>query len=525
MPQGTGKRTPLVILGLDVGDPYDIQKWASQGYLPTIAGIMAKGSWGRIAGPEMCSEQGLWFAMFNGVSRGKHGYYYFRQLTPGTYNLEEFTGLSTQEKPFWAHLADSKVKVAQLDVPDACPVPRLPGWQLLDWAIHNIHEPFPPETVPAEVMAEVREIFGPRMIINESLNSDFATSVQIFRNLMRRIDKKTDLCLKMLDRHPVDLFVTVFAETHTGTHQLWKYRPESPRIKGLPEEHELTHAIRDLYQAVDRAMGRILAQLPPDANVFILSSSGMEDHYPAIGIIESFCRRLGYQATPEPSKSLPLTPLAIARRFMPENLRIAISRHLPRQMQERMVASLFRDGTDWSRTKAFHIPAHYNSFLRVNLKGREPQGIVADGAEHADVVKRMEDDLNLLIDPVTNQAAVRDVFHTADYEPCGHLHPALPELVVKWKPCQHFLSRLHHPKAELTQPIPGFYRDSEHSEVAFLAAAGPDISVRGNIGDVDLLDLAPTFLAALGQSKTERMDGNVIPGLLASGIAAQGSHK
>jgi predicted AlkP superfamily phosphohydrolase/phosphomutase len=156
----------------------------------------------------------------------------------------------------------------------------------------------------------------------------------------------------------------------------------------------------------------------------------------------------------------------------------------------------------------------------VNIKGREPHGIVSEGAECMDVVKRLEDDLNLLIDPVTNQSPVREVFHTTQYSRCGHMHPALPELVVKWKPCQYFRSRLHHPKAELTQPVPGFYRDSEHSEVAFLAAAGPDISTRGDIGQVDMLDLAPTFLAALGQAKTERMDGSVIPGLLTAGIGA-----
>jgi len=117
------KRPPLVILGLDVGDPEDIRRWVREGYLPTIGAIMGRGCWGRVGGPEMMSEQGLWFSMFNGVSRGKHGYYYFRQLKPGTYDLEQFTGLDTTEKPFWAYLNESAAKVAQIDVPDACPVP------------------------------------------------------------------------------------------------------------------------------------------------------------------------------------------------------------------------------------------------------------------------------------------------------------------------------------------------------------------------------------------------------------------
>src|ERR1051326_8911189 len=101
------KAPPLVLLGLDVGDPDEIERWARQGYLPTSASIMNKGCWARIAGPEMLSEQGLWFALFNGVSRAKHGYYYFRQLKPGTYDLEKFNGLNTGAKPFWSHLTKS----------------------------------------------------------------------------------------------------------------------------------------------------------------------------------------------------------------------------------------------------------------------------------------------------------------------------------------------------------------------------------------------------------------------------------
>src|SRR5579863_9738628 len=107
------KGPPLIILGLDVGDPQDIQNWSRAGYLPNITAVMQKGCWGRIAGPEMCSEQGLWFGMFNGVSRGTHGYYYFRQLKPGTYDLQSFSGLCTQEKPFWADLLPSRKKAAQ----------------------------------------------------------------------------------------------------------------------------------------------------------------------------------------------------------------------------------------------------------------------------------------------------------------------------------------------------------------------------------------------------------------------------
>ena len=504
------KTPPLVLLGLDVGDPDEIERWAREGYLPTIASIMNKGCWARIVGPEMLSEQGLWFAMFNGVSKAKHGYYYFRQLKPGTYDLEAFHGLHTAEQPFWSYLRNSGKQVAQIDVPDACPVPGLPGWQLLNWAIHNIQYPYlAAHAEPAELLQEVREIFGPRTLIHEALWAKFEVELRLYRAMLQRIEKKGALCRTLIDKQPPDLFVTVFSESHTGSHQFWKHRPEAPKNGNAPAENPLRYAIRDIYQAIDRQFGLILDHFPPDANVFILSSSGMEDHYPSIGLIDSFCRRLGFQATPNAPTGPSLNPLGIARRLMPESLRIAISKRLPRATQDRLIENQFRNGTDWTRTTAFNIPSHYNSFVRVNLRGREPAGIVESGQEYESLLKRIEDELDLLIDPVSGESPVREVFRSSGYGKAVHV--ALPDLIVKWKPAQYFRAKLHHPKAELSQPVPGFFRDSEHSETGFAAAAGPDIHGKGYIGEVGLLDLAPTFLKVLGQPIPERMDGIPIP--------------
>lgn len=505
----SGQTSPLVLLGLDVGDPDEIERWAREGYLPTIASIMNKGCWARIGGPEMLSEQGLWFAMFNGVSRGKHGYYYFRQLKPGTYDLENFNGLNTGEQPFWSHLKDSGKRVAQIDVPDACPIPGLSGWQLLNWAIHNIEYPYAaPRTEPAELIREVTELFGPQTIINEALWAKFEVELRMYRDMLERIEKKGALCRKLIAKGPLDLFVTVFAESHTGTHQFWKHRPGAPKTAKAPR-HELTNAIRDIYQAIDRQFGLILEQFPSNANVFILSSSGMEDHYPSIGLIDSFCRKLGFQATPQAASGPSLNPLAVARKLMPEPLRIAISRSLPRPVQDRLIRDQFRNGTDWTRTTAFNIPAHYNSFVRVNMRGREPQGIVEGGPGYESLLNRIEDDLRLLVDPVSGQAPVREVFRSSCYG--EGLHLALPDLIIKWRPSRYFRAKLHHPKAELSQPVPGFFRDSEHSETGFAAAAGPAISSSGYVGEVGLLDLAPTFLKVMGQPIPEGMDGRPIP--------------
>jgi predicted AlkP superfamily phosphohydrolase/phosphomutase len=96
------KSTRLVILGIDAGDPDFIERWAQQGYLPTIASMMQRGCWGRTVGWELVTEVGVWLSLLSGVSRVQHGYYDFRQLNPGTYDLQIFTARDAKALPFWS---------------------------------------------------------------------------------------------------------------------------------------------------------------------------------------------------------------------------------------------------------------------------------------------------------------------------------------------------------------------------------------------------------------------------------------
>ena len=47
-------------------------------------------------------------------------------------------------------------------------------------------------------------------------------------------------------------------------------------------------------------------------------------------------------------------------------------------------------GIDWSRTRAFVLPTDRNSYIRINVRGREPLGTVDDGAEYQAVVSAID---------------------------------------------------------------------------------------------------------------------------------------
>ncbi len=493
---------PLILIAIDGADDRLIHTWVKEGHLPTIASLMARGCYGKITGLDCITEHGSSLSLLSGVSRSVHGYYFFRQLIPKTYQLSPYNFPDTGILPFWTQLKNSNKKVAIIDAPDSVIVPDIEGLQVANWATHYAALGFLfPCAEPPELLADVRKIFGKQISISEfSPKSSLAQDLMMYQRALERIEKKGELCRELSQRDNFDLISLGFYESHTSAHYFWKY------LKAA-QDNQLKNAIREIYQAIDTQIGLLLQELPQQANIVIYSAFGMEDSYPTTGLIPDFCQKLGYQVLLPPSQKQSLKPLPLVRRLLPQSWREAISQRLPLSVQERLINDNFANTTDWKKTRAFAIPSLYTSFIRINLEGREPQGIVKL-KDYYDLLAEIETELKQLIDPITNQPAIKQIVKTAEWfntEQPEHL----PDLFIEWQPAQHFLERLIHPQAEITQTKFFYHRDSYHSQNGFMAAAGESIKVKGNIQEIDLLDLAPSCLNLMGIDVPYNLTGRI----------------
>jgi predicted AlkP superfamily phosphohydrolase/phosphomutase len=423
------------------------------------------------------------------------GFYYFRQLKSGSYDLHTVEETKGTDKVFWSIFEKTEKKVALIDIPDLKIIPNLKGIQLYNWAVHNSHY-IPPVSYPNHLLSSVNKTFGKPDNITENFNSNFAEDQRIYKRLLKRLRKKGELCRNLCSQNEYDVIMAVFGECHTGGHQLWKYRPEAQGDDKVSQT-ELTNGIRDIYQAIDEEIGLMLKELPQNANICLVSSVGLVDRYSTEGLIIDFCQQLGYQVPTKSNINLK-SPLSLLRSFIPEKLRLSLSKFLPRDVKERLLADNFRNGTNWSKTTAFAIPSAYMSFIRVNLRGREPQGIISQGAEYDAILKQLEADLNQLIDPRSGKKAVRKVWYTNDLFGSDRTSE-LPDLFVDWQPLPYFMEKLHHPQGELTQKKPEFYRGSDHTHEGFIAFSGESIPLKGNLGEIPILSIAPTFVSLIGE--------------------------
>ena len=507
---------PLVILGIDCGDPQLLDQWLADGTLPALAALRQRGGWGRLAGPEHVAEHGTALSLYSGQSRAAHGYYSFRQLAPGGYGLRSFSPRDTGTPPFWDHLRGGGQRVLIVDAAECALVPGLPGRQLANWATHQAAFPrLAAEAEPAGVLAEARARFGPQQPLAEYLpRTRLAADARDLPGYLARTRKKGELIRSWMRDGAYDLIVAEFHEVHTGSHRYWPYRPEL-QLDG-PPPNALVHALRDLYLAVDQEIGLIVAQLPAEANVFIVSPYGMQDMYPSSPLLTDLLIQLGYQAPAAPRAPQPTrSPLAMARRWLPEPLRARLSRLLPPAAQERLVLAGLAQSVDWARTTAFAHPDYFNGMIFVNLKGRQPQGTVAAGAEYAALLDRLTTDLLALIDPVTQRPAIREVKRGSALS--GGEPPArLPDLFAHWAAVPHFIPTLKHPRVTVTQRQPQYYRNSGHWFEGYVIAAGPGVPRAGDLGRLALLDLAPTWLKLLGAAVPAGLLGRPLAALEAA---------
>jgi predicted AlkP superfamily phosphohydrolase/phosphomutase len=199
-------------------------------------------------------------------------------------------------------------------------------------------------------------------------------------------------------------------------------------------------SLRAMYEHMDRALGSVLDQLEPDDDLIVVTDRGMYADHRGDHLVDAILLKLGLAvqratATVTPAtKSLRSRLLSarsvtrvyrwVARRLLSDKLREAL---LPFYRKAIGAAPPW----DWTRTRVFRLPSVGNSYLRVNLAGREPAGVIVPGAQYDQLLSDVAAQFRALINPETGEPAVEDVYFPAT-QFRGPKAAELPDVAIVW---------------------------------------------------------------------------------------------
>ena len=522
--------TKLLVIGIDAANPTLLQQWAEEGVLPNIGSLLTRGLMGKTQSIEGFFVGSTWPSFYTSVSPARHGFHYLVQLRPGTYDLYRLADEGMVKcDPFWRRLSEAGRRVAVLDVPLSRIEPSLNGIQTVEWGAHDAAYGF--QTQPPQLAETITSRFGtyPWGSSCDGVRKT-ADDYQLFVDaLVEGVRTKAELTTYFLQQGGWDFFMQVFTESHCVGHQCWHLHDTTHPAHDPSIAAAISDPLRQVYEGIDKAVGEIVSEAD-DAMIVLLVAHGMCYWYGAQFLLQEILVQLGVtQRLPGPSPSQQVISTAVrgarrAWRCLPDSFRETLhslrQQLRPTARGERILPAL---GIDPGSSMCFpQRNGHAVGGIRLNLIGREPQGILQPDATDVFCNELIENLLGI-IDERTGGPLIRRVLKTADLY-SGEFLDHLPDLLVEWSdevPTGSAMIaagtgasiRAHSPKIGVVMGTNGYARTGEHRPNGLFIAAGPTVRPGRLQRVVSILDFAPTIAMILDVELPDS-DGHPIEELL-----------
>lgn len=511
----------VLVVGLDAAESTLLERWSSQGKLPTFASLTAKGNVYRLDNSLETLPGAIWPEIVSGRSCGKAPYYYHpKQLHSG--EAEPRLILEDEIDPsdyFWTRASAAGCRVAAIDMPQTVESPSFNGIQLFEWGLHDRN--FKIQGSPSSLLRSIKSRFGDHPVSQCDLHGRTAKGYSaLLDGLVKGVEAKSELLLELLAQEDWDLFTCTYGETHCVGHQFWHFLDDQHPWYSEDHPERFQNAVSDIYRKVDDGISRLIAAAGPDATVLVVASHGMGPYIGGPQLLPEFLLRLGMGSTDRQISPVLRMLSTIQNYFerLPRSMK-PVQRFLKQfgkiggVSRLQAAAGSLLNPLESPATKAIALKNNRCGAIRLNLKGREPFGQVEPGPEAEQLLDTIRSELLELKDPKTNEPIVAKTVTAEEAFGPGH-HLDVPDLMVVLRtdlgPLEScYSSRVGEIHVDLFHPsIP---RSGDHTVESRLWVIGPEDRKAAREASIsNVLDIAPTILKLLDIPLPEDLDGKPI---------------
>ena len=461
----------VMIIGLDCATPQLVfDRWLDD--LPNIKRLVQEGIWGKLRSTDPPITVPAWMSMMTSKNPGTLGFYGLRNRVDYSYEkMATANSTFVKEPTVWDILSKAGKRVILIGVPQTYPPKPVNGEMVTCFLTPSTDKQF---TYPASFRDEVQRVTEGYILDAVGFRADEEEKDRILQTIYDMTEKRFRLACHMLEtRRDWDFFMMVEMGPDRIHHMFWKYTdPEHPKYVAGNKYESCIHRY---YKFVDARIGEVLERLDSDTSVLIVSDHG------ARGMMGGICF----------------------------NEWLINEGYLVLRKRPDAASPVEKCDVDWSRTRAWGSGGYY-ARLMINVKGREPMGVVAPGDEYEKTRSELIAKLEALRDhngAVMNTKVVRpeDVYREVrgvppdlfvyfgdlSWRSVGSVWPATPESVYTFE--------------NDTGPD-----DANHDWHGIFIMRDKSGLGSVNRDGLNLKDVAPTVLSLLGVDVPADMEGNVV---------------
>ena len=457
------------ILGIDSATLDLIEPWANQGKLPNFRKLMKLGSYGTCLSTIHPLTPQAWSSCLTGKNPGKYGLYDFGVRKKGSYKLRLTTSKDRKTPAIWNFINAADMKAGIINVPLTYPPETLDGFM-----ITGMHTPALEKGVyPQNLFYELNSKFPQYKI---DVMSHWYDSYDLFlENLHSMAETRMQMGEYLYRKYQPELFFLVLVAVDRVQHALWGQMAH-PLKEGFKKEWKYSQAILNSYIQIDGYINRILNFLDDDTILMVISDHGF-------GSLK---------------KDVYLNRFLIENGFM--------------KIKDKKWNKPFNMGDpfeniDWDRTLAYSYGLFGNIFI--NLRDREPKGIVNKGKEYEEVMNRLIDSLYQLKDPEDGEKIVTKIFKNKELYHGPYVEDA-PDIIIIMRDYSYITRGGYEFLSNSLFSRPKINHSGNHrmNGIAFFYGAG--IKKGFKMPDIQIIDLLPTILSIMEIPIPDDIDGRVV---------------
>jgi len=448
----------VIALGIDAPNTELLMDALDSGELPFLAWMRSNGATGNYSYTKLFLNESCWDVFLTGRATTHPGCCFDAQKY--LYAVLPIHRDSASLPLFYSGHASHRICVFDMVAPMSSDLNGLQvaGWgsetntfaplSQPEWLLANlesVHGLYPPIEDGLKLMIDPisgkpeRSVSLPSLYIKKDL-------LKLQRQLCESVRRRTAICAELLQAEDWDLFLSLYSESHTANHMLW-HLGEGALPSQADESPEGNSPLIEVYREIDRSLARLYTLARHDTSFIVYTIDQVSANHmdvPSMALLPELMYRWAFPGeTAIGSTSEVGSPVPSRRYDYGEHWKAEVWKTVGEAAQA-LISSPFEQEASgdplswnpanwfrnlWPRMRAFALPSVADGYVRLNVRGREVEGLV-DAAEFLPTLHELRDLLLRCVNPRTGKFLAHDVLimRETPFE-SSHLPP---DLIVRW---------------------------------------------------------------------------------------------